>query len=76
MKLIALVIEPKGIVRDLTKLGEPTDVHSRSTSLLTEGALSAAQGLGLETCGRTLNWAWAGAKRFAHTWFYAPNPRD
>jgi hypothetical protein len=32
MKLIALVTEPKSIVRYLTKLGEPIDVPARSTS--------------------------------------------
>jgi len=32
MKLIALVTEPKSIVRYLTKLSEPIDVPTRSTS--------------------------------------------
>jgi Putative transposase len=32
MKLVALVTEPKSIVRYLTKLGEPIDVPARSTS--------------------------------------------
>jgi len=32
MKLIAFVTEPKSIVRYLTKLSEPIDVPTRSTS--------------------------------------------
>ncbi|WP_437653534.1 hypothetical protein [Sorangium sp. So ce1182] len=33
MKLVAMVIEPRNIVRFLSALGEPTDVPARSPSV-------------------------------------------
>ena len=49
MKLIALVTEPKSIVRYLTKLGEPIDVPTRyqPRSALLEEHRPAPQGRGM-----------------------------
>jgi hypothetical protein len=66
----ALVSEPKSIVRYLTKLGEPTDVPSRSTSrgprYWKSTSCGARPGLNNQRTNDEPAWAWAGSTRFAH----------